>query len=245
MSEPNKVVVITGAASGIGAATAELFAKENYQLVLLDISYKGNTLDNSSARSEVKLDVSKAEEVEKVLLDISKTYGRIDVIVNNAGVGTSQFAKTEDHSVDDWHRVISINQSGVFYCMKYVLKLMSKQGFGNIVNVASLAGVKASGYNLAYSASKFAVVGMTKSAAIEYGRRNIRINCVCPGYTESPLLDSLFSIKPKLRDRFLQSIPMDRYGQPDEIAEAILWLSSDKSKFITGQSIILDGGLSL
>ena len=122
---------------------------------------------------------------------------------------------------------------------------MSKQGFGNIVNVASLAGVKASGYNLAYSASKFAVVGMTKSAAIEYGRRNIRINCVCPGYTESPLLDSLFSIKPKLRDRFLQSIPMDRYGQPDEIAEAILWLSSDKSKFITGQSIILDGGLSL
>lgn len=248
MFESNEVVVITGAASGIGAATTALFAKENCRLVLMDLSYESSEkgpLTQSQGHPKLKVDVSKPTEVQEALARVSKDFGKIDIIVNNAGVGTREFTKTENHSIDDWDRVISINQSGVFYCMKYALQQMTKQGSGTIVNVASLAGLKASGHNLAYSASKFAVVGMTKSAALEYGRQNIRINCVCPGYTDSPLLKSLFTLKPKLEERFRHATPMGRYGQPEEVAEAILWLASNKSKFITGQSIVLDGGISL
>ncbi|MGI9551928.1 MAG: SDR family NAD(P)-dependent oxidoreductase, partial [Aurantibacter sp.] len=153
--------------------------------------------------------------------------------------------KTAEHTHEDWHNVIAVNQTGVFYCMKAALQQMMKQGHGNIVNVASLAGLKASGYNLSYSASKFAVVGMTKSAALEYGRKNIRINAVCPGYTRSALLDQLLSSRSDMEDTLRRLIPMDRFGEASEIAEAIAWLASDNSKYITGQTITLDGGTSL
>jgi len=129
--------------------------------------------------------------------------------------------------------------------MKYAIQQMLVQGQGNIVNVASLAGLKASGKNLAYSASKFAVVGMTKSAALEYARNNIRINCVCPGYTQSAMLDDIFDLDEKMRQQLLNFIPMRRYGEPEEIAEAIVWLASDRTGYVTGQSITLGGGLSL
>ena len=166
-------------------------------------------------------------------------------MVNNAGIGGKQQARTAEHSYEDWHNVIAVNQTGVFYCMKTALSQMMKQGHGNIVNVASLAGLRASGNNLSYSASKFAVVGMTKSAALEYGRKNIRINAVCPGFTESALLDQLLSVSPDMGDKLKRFIPMGRFGQANEIAEAICWLASDNSKFITGQTITLDGGNSL
>jgi len=140
---------------------------------------------------------------------------------------------------------IAVNQTGVFYCMQAALKQMMKQGHGNIVNVASLAGLVASGNNLSYSASKFAVVGMTKSAALEYGRKNIRINAVCPGYTHSALLDQLLAAAPDMSEKLKRFIPMGRFGEANEIAEAICWLASDQSKFVTGQTITLDGGTSL
>jgi NAD(P)-dependent dehydrogenase (short-subunit alcohol dehydrogenase family) len=129
--------------------------------------------------------------------------------------------------------------------MKAALKLMKRQGHGSIVNVASLAGLKPSGYNLSYSASKFAVVGMTKSAALEYGKDHIRINAVCPGYTKTPLLDKLLGFRPEMEETLRKLIPMDRFGEVDEIAEAIAWLASDHAKFITGQTLVLDGGTSL
>ena len=129
--------------------------------------------------------------------------------------------------------------------MKLAIKQMLKQGRGTIVNVASLAGLKASGNNLSYSASKFAVVGMTKSAALEYGRKNIRINAVCPGFTQSALLDQLLAVSPDMGDKLKRFIPMGRFGEAAEIAEAICWLFSENSKFITGQTITLDGGTSL
>jgi NAD(P)-dependent dehydrogenase (short-subunit alcohol dehydrogenase family) len=122
---------------------------------------------------------------------------------------------------------------------------MMKQGHGNIINIASLAGLKPSGNNLSYSASKFAVVGMTKSAALEYGRKNIRINAVCPGYTHSALLDKLLEGRPDMEETLKRLIPMDRFGEPHEIAEAVAWLASDNSKYMTGQTLILDGGTSL
>jgi NAD(P)-dependent dehydrogenase (short-subunit alcohol dehydrogenase family) len=129
--------------------------------------------------------------------------------------------------------------------MKLALEQMLKQGHGNIVNVASLAGLKASANNLSYSASKFAVVGMTKSAALEYGRKNIRINAVCPGFTHSALLEQLLSASPDMGDKLKRFVPMGRFGEAGEIAEAICWLASENSKFITGQTITLDGGTSL
>jgi NAD(P)-dependent dehydrogenase (short-subunit alcohol dehydrogenase family) len=166
-------------------------------------------------------------------------------MVNNAGIGGKNQKKTADHTHEDWHNVIAVNQTGVFYCMQVALQQMMEQGYGNIVNVASLAGLKPSGYNLSYSASKYAVVGMTKSAALEYGRKNIRINAVCPGYTNSALLEQLLGSRPDMGDTLKRLIPMDRFGEADEIAEAIVWLASDNSKYITGQTITLDGGTSL
>jgi NAD(P)-dependent dehydrogenase (short-subunit alcohol dehydrogenase family) len=193
----------------------------------------------------LQADVTKYEEVTALINHAVKEYGRVDVMVNNAGIGGENQKKTADHTFEDWDNVIAVNQTGVFYCMKAVLRQMMKQGHGNIINIASLAGLKPSGYNLSYSASKFAVVGMTKSAALEYGRKNIRINAVCPGYTYSALLDKLLGSRPDMEETLKRLIPMDRFGEAIEIAEAVAWLASDNSKYMTGQTMILDGGTSL
>ena len=184
-------------------------------------------------------------EVESLIQHTVAKYGQLDVMVNNAGIGPKQLLKTADHTLDDWNSVIAVNQTGVFYCMKLALQQMLKQGFGAIVNIASLAGLKASLNNLSYSASKFAVVGMTKSAALEYAKTGIRINAVCPGYTESALLDQLISSRPEMDAMLKSVIPMKRYGEALEIADAVVWLASDQTKFMTGQTITIDGGTSL
>lgn len=242
-----KTMVITGAASGIGRATARLFDSLGANCVLSDIDLAGATRLASELRSaiSIKTDVSNFEEVRRLISESAQHFGQVDVLVNNAGIGPQQMARTAEHSLEDWERVVAVNQSGVFYGMKCALILMSEQGHGNIVNVASLAGLKASGHNISYSASKFAVVGMTKSAALEYARSNIRINAVCPGYTETNLLERLKSVKPDMEEKLKRLIPMDRFGQPEEVAQAIAWLASEHSSFITGQTITLDGGASL
>ncbi len=251
MSLENKVVIVTGASSGIGKATAILFAENGANVIVADLNEENgkavvNDINNSGQSATfIKLDVSKVSEVENLIDTVYEKFGTIDVLVNNAGIGNKVLAKTADHTLEDWDNVVAVNQSGVFYCMKYALKKMIAQGHGNIVNVASLAGLKASGKNIAYSGSKFAVVGMTKSAALEYGHKNIRVNAVCPGYTESALLNQLIGAAPQMKEKLLQFIPMRRFGKANEIAEAILWLGSDKSSFVTGQTITLDGGLSL
>ncbi len=251
MNLKEKVVIITGAGSGIGAASAKLFGTHGATVVASDINLENaqKVTDEIKAAGgkaiATKTDVTKFDHVEGLITDTTKEYGKLDVIVNNAGIGGSNQKKTAEHSHDDWHNVIAVNQTGVFYCMQVALQQMMKQGHGNIVNVASLAGLKASGNNLSYSASKFAVVGMTKSAALEYGHKNIRINAVCPGYTNSALLDQLLSAREDMEHLLKRYIPMKRFGEASEIAEAICWLASDNSKFITGQTITLDGGTSL
>lgn len=251
MNLKNKIVIITGAGSGIGGATAKLFGTHGAIVVASDIN-----LDNAQKIADeitkaggtafaIKTDVTQFQEVEALIANTVEKYNRLDVIVNNAGIGGKKQLKTAEHTHDDWHNVIAVNQTGVFYCMKVALQQMMRQGYGNIVNVASLAGLKASGHNLSYSASKFAVVGMTKSAALEYGRKNIRINAVCPGFTHSALLNQLLAVSPDMEDKLKRFIPMGRFGEADEIAEAICWLASENSKFITGQTITLDGGTSL
>ncbi len=242
-----KVAVITGAGSGIGAATATMFSEEGAALVLSDINLKSvaKVADGLNNTTVVKTDVTILSEVQS-LIDITiNTHGKIDILVNNAGIGPKLMSKTHQHTLEDWENVIAVNQTGVFYCMKLVLDKMQKQERGNIINIASLAGLKASPNTLSYSASKFAVVGMTKSAALEYASKNVRINAVCPGYTKSALLDQLLGMRPDMGDILRNHIPMNRFGEAEEIAEAITWLASDETKFITGQTITLDGGISL
>ncbi len=251
MDLKNKVVVITGAGSGIGAATAKLFGKHGAKVLVSDIDLTSAQkvadeilMEDGIAHAQ-QTDVTQFEQVQDLVSTTIEKFGQLDVMVNNAGIGGKNQAKTAHHTHEDWHNVIAVNQTGVFYSMQVALQQMLKQGTGNIINVASLAGLKPSGNNLSYAASKFAVVGMTKSAALEYGRKNIRINAVCPGYTESALLDKLLSSKQGLSEKLKSMVPMGRFGEAYEIAEAICWLASDNSKFITGQTLTLDGGNSL
>tara|TARA_B100000780_G_C21120379_1_gene453740 strand:- start:1078 stop:1824 length:747 start_codon:yes stop_codon:yes gene_type:complete len=248
MSFKEKVIVITGAGSGIGAATVRFFAKKEAYVVLADISLEKMVDIADSIPMECmiqKTDVSQYDQMQSLAGAVIKKYGQIDVWVNNAGIGPTQMLKTADHSLQDWERVIAVNQSGVFYGMKVALPAMLKQGSGNIVNVASLAGLKASGNNISYVASKFAVVGMTKAAALEYAKKNIRINAVCPGYTDTNMLRQLLEVKPEIEDKLKNHIPMGRFGKATEVATAIGWLASDQTQFMTGQMLSLDGGTSL
>ncbi len=251
MKFENQVVIITGAGSGIGAAAALQFGANGATVIVSDINETeaqntANTILEKGGKAEVvKTDVSSFKQVEQLVKSTVEKHGKLDILVNNAGIGPRQMLKAGDHTLEDWDRVIAVNQTGVFYGMKCALQQMVTQSSGNIINVASLAGLKASGKNLSYSASKFAVVGMTKSAALEYARQNIRINAVCPGYTETNLLGQLFSSKPDMEQRLLAFMPMGRFGEVKEIANAITWLASDQSSFITGQTITLDGGSSL
>lgn len=250
MEVKNKVVIVTGSGSGIGKATALHFAKYGATVVVSDINLESakkvsdEIVTNGGKSIPILTDVTQFDDVESLITQTVNSFDRLDVMVNNAGIGPN-LLRTHNSKLKDWDRVIAVNQTGVFYCMKAALHQFLEQGFGNIVNIASLAGLKASPNNISYSASKFAVVGMTKSAAMEYATKNIRINAVCPGYTESALLDQLINAKPEM-DAILKSvIPMNRYGKAMEIADAIVWLASDQTKFMTGQTITLDGGTSL
>lgn len=251
MNFENKVVIITGAGAGIGAAAATQLAAQGATVIVSDINETEvqKTADNitksGGKAGAIVTDVTNFEHFEGLIKSTVEKHGQLDILVNNAGIGPRQMLKAGEHTLEDWDRVIAVNQTGVFYGMKCALQQMASQGSGNIINVASLAGLKASGKNLAYSASKFAVVGMTKSAALEYARQNIRINAVCPGYTETSLLDQLLSSKPEMEQRLLTFMPMGRFGKVEEIANAIVWLASEQSSFITGQTITLDGGSSL
>ena len=250
MEVKNKIVIVTGAGSGIGKATAIHFAKHGATVVVSDRKSESANkvveliVKEGGTALQIEADVTNFEAVENLVAQTVKEFGRLDVIVNNAGIGPN-LLRTHEATLQDWNQVIAVNQTGVFYCMKVALGQFLKQGGGNIINIASLAGLKASPNNISYSASKFAVVGMTKSAAMEYATKNIRVNAVCPGYTESAWLDQLIAAKPEM-DAVLKSvIPMKRYGKAEEIADAVVWLASENTKFITGQTLTLDGGTSL
>ncbi len=247
----NKIAIVTGGADGIGLSTSKLLAEKNYIVIISDINEEAgkhavdDLVKEGKQADFIKVDVSNYEEVKSLIDQTVEKYKTIDLLVNNAGIGTKEYRRASEHTLEDWDKVIAVNQSGVFYGMKVALGYMLEQGSGNIVNVASLAGVKASTTGMAYAASKFAVVGMTKSAALEYASRNIRINCICPSFTETQLLEDSMFLVPDMREKLVRSIPLKRYAQPEEMAEAIYWLASDKSAFVTGHTLVVDGGLLL
>ncbi|MEL6718410.1 MAG: glucose 1-dehydrogenase [Bacteroidota bacterium] len=249
MNFKGKTVLVTGAASGIGKMTALTYGEKGAKVVVSDVntsSGKEVAKEITSAGGEaifVEADVADFDSVSSLVETTIRHFDRIDIAVNNAGIGSSRTAKTDQHGLNDWDKVLAVNQTGVFYCMKLELQQMLKQQQGTIINIASVAGLKGLPNNLAYTASKHAVVGMTKAAALEYARKNIRINAVCPVFTHSPMLEQLFASKEGLREKLVHTIPMGRYGKPSEITNTILWLSSEEASFITGQSIAVDGGM--
>ena len=249
MNFKNKTIIITGASSGIGRATAILFAGEGANIVIADINEEGghkavDLIKNKNGEAVfIKTNVAKYGEVKNLINKTVEKFGSIDIAVNNAGIGGKNLLKSAEHTLEDWDSVIAVNQTGVFYCMQLELQQMVKQGHGNIINIASIAGLRGLPNNLAYVASKHAVVGMTKTAALEYARKNIRINAVCPVFTHSALFQQLLDSKEGLGEKLVRGIPLGRFGQPEEIGEAILWLASEKSKFITGHALPVDGGM--
>jgi NAD(P)-dependent dehydrogenase (short-subunit alcohol dehydrogenase family) len=242
-----RVGLVTGGTSGIGRDTALLFAKAGVKVVVAGRrEVEGNeTVQLVRAGGGegvfVKTDVSKAAEVDALIQKAVEKFGRLDIAFNNAGI-EGVWVPITRQSEDDWDQTIAINLKGVWLCLKYEIRQMLKQGGGGaIVNMASIAGLAGSAGAGAYSASKHGVMGLTKTAALENARSGIRINAVCPGVIETSMAERLFGA-PKVHQYVLGCHPIGRFGRPAEIAEAVLWMCSDRASFMTGQSLVLDGG---
>jgi NAD(P)-dependent dehydrogenase (short-subunit alcohol dehydrogenase family) len=242
-----RVGLVTGGTSGIGRDTALLFAKAGVKVVVAGRrEVEGNETVQlvRAAGGEgvfVKTDVSKAAEVDALIQKAVEKFGRLDIAFNNAGI-EGVWVPITRQSEDDWDQTIAINLKGVWLCLKYEIRQMLSQGGGGaIVNMASVAGLAGSAGAGAYSASKHGVMGLTKTAALENARSGIRINAVCPGVIETAMAERLFGA-PKVHQYVLGCHPIGRFGRPAEIAEAVLWMCSDRASFMTGQSLVLDGG---
>src|ERR1700722_4658507 len=242
-----KVGLVTGGTSGIGRDTAVLFARAGARVVVAGRrEAEGNeTIELVRAAGGegafVKTDVSKAAEVEALMQEVVEKFGRLDIAFNNAGI-EGVWVPIVRQSEEDWDRTIEINLKGVWLCLKYELRQMLKQGGGGvIVNMSSTLGLIGSAGVAAYSASKHGVIGLTKTAALETAKNGIRINAVCPGFTETPMTDRIFRA-PGVRKYVLSCHPIGRLGKPMEIAESVVWMCSDRASFMTGQSLVLDGG---
>jgi NAD(P)-dependent dehydrogenase (short-subunit alcohol dehydrogenase family) len=244
-----KVALVTGGASGIGRATALTFAREGAKLVIADMNAEGGQqtvhmiTENCGEATFVQVDVSQAREVEAMISKAVETYGRLDCAHNNAGIGSRPRAPLHECTEGTWDRVLAINLKGVWLCMKHEIIQMLKQGSGTIVNTASIMGLVGSwSGTAAYNASKHGVVGLTKTAALEYATSGIRVNAVCPGYIQTPLIEEALTSNPALEAQIVARHPVGRMGKPEEIAEAVVWLCSDAASFVTGHTMTVDGG---
>ena len=241
-----KVILVTGGGSGIGRATSLLLAKQGAKIMIADyvpdsaaktvsmIKEGGGTADCVAA------DVSVAAQVETMVAKTVETYGRLDCAFNNAGI-EGLFSSTPECTLENWQRVIGINLSGVFYCMKYEVPEMLKTGGGTIVNTSSICGLAGIANTAAYTAAKHGVVGLTKTAALEFSAKGIRVNAVCPGFIRTPMVARVMDRGSFDEKAVIQTHPINRLGKAEEIAEAVLWLSTDASSFVTGVPMPVDG----
>jgi NAD(P)-dependent dehydrogenase (short-subunit alcohol dehydrogenase family) len=246
-----KVCLVSGAGSGIGQETAISFAREGAKVIVADINEEGGRQTLSSIKALggeavfFKTDISKAADTEAMVQVAVERFGRLDHAVNCAGITGGVSIPTHEYPEERWHQVIAVNLTGMWYSIKAQLKQMLKQGGGTIVNVSSAAGLKGHPNNVPYSATKHGVIGLTKTAALEYATKNIRVNAVCPTAIETPMImDGRLNLRNnlELREKFTNEQAMMRMGQPKEVADVILWLSSDESSFITGHAMPVDGG---
>lgn len=237
-----KVAVITGGASGIGLATARKLLSEGAKVVLVDwnedVSEIAKTLNNDALG--IRCDVSSDTDVQKSVNDIIEKFGHIDFLVANAGIGGGP-NKAHEVSVDEWNKVIGVNQTGIFLMNKYVISKMLKNGGGAIVNTSSMYGLVGTTMSFAYSASKGAINQMTRSLALTYARDNIRVNAVAPGYVDTPILAE---VPKEAKDAMANQLPVGRLGKDTEIANLICYLLSDDASFITGAIVPIDGGFT-
>ena len=242
-----KVALITGAGSGIGRASALAFAREGARVAVADIVVEGGeetvrmVQEAGGEAFFIKVDVANAADVEAMVNTVVDTYGRIDCAYNNAGI-EGRLASTDAYPEDVFDKVIAINLTGVWLCMKYELPHMLKQGSGAIVNTASGAGLIGVAGMSAYVASKHGVVGLTKTAALEYAKSGIRVNAVCPGLIQTPMVERITAEQPQLGEALVAAEPIGRTGKPEEIAESAVWLCSDAASFVTGHAMSVDGG---
>jgi NAD(P)-dependent dehydrogenase (short-subunit alcohol dehydrogenase family) len=247
----NKVALVTGAASGLGLVTAKAFAESGASVVLAD----WNEIAVRSAAEElaaqghktlaIRCDVSDDGQVEAMVEQTASTFGRLDAAYNNAGV-QNVVAETADQTREDFDRVTAINLRGVWSCMKFELRQMRKQGSGAIVNCSSIGGLIGAPGRGTYHAAKHGVIGLTKSAALEYAAKGIRINAVCPGLIHTPMADQMMAAgQADALEAMLKEVPIGRLGRPEEIAAAVLWLSSPGASFVIGHALVVDGGYTV
>jgi NAD(P)-dependent dehydrogenase (short-subunit alcohol dehydrogenase family) len=243
-----KVVLVTGGSYGIGRAAAISFAQRGAKVAIADLDVKRGeeTLHRIKEAGGdaifVKTDVSLESDVKALVEKTIQTYGRLDCAFNNAGIH-KQFVSTIDFPAAEWDEMINVNLKSVWLCMKYEIPQMLKQGKGSIVNTSSAAGLVGAPSNPAYPASKHGVVGLTKSTALEFARKGIRVNCVCPGPTRTGMNEALVASNPDMVKAMDQKVPMGRIGEPEEVAAAAIWLCSDEASYITGHALPVDGGI--
>ena len=242
-----KVALITGAAAGIGRATAIAFAREGARVVVSDVNEAGGaeTVDLIEEKGGtaifIRADVADAESVASLVSGTVDAFGGLDFAFNNAGI-EGEPSPTAECSGENWDRVIGINLTGVWLCMKREIPVMLERGGGVIVNCASIAGVVGYATMPAYTASKHGVIGLTRTAALEYANQKIRVNAICPGVIETEMIERFAHGDPERRAQLLEGVPVGRLGRPEEIANAVLWLCADDSAFVTGHPLVIDGG---
>lgn len=251
MDFSGKVVLVTGSASGFGKVLAYEFAKKGASLILSDV----NSNDGQAIADEInanggkaiftKCDVSNTEHVKQMVEAGVAAFGKLDICINNAGIaGNALRTKTHDFEEDVWDNIMNVNAKGVWLCMKYELPHLLANGGGVVINVASVAGLIAVPGNVAYAASKHAVIGITKTAAIEYASKNIRVNAVCPAFTDTAMVQNSIMQDKEYGQRLVMMNPMRRLGEPQEVTSVIMFLCSDQNSFMNGQAIAIDGGLT-
>ncbi len=243
-----KVALVTGGASGLGRASAIALTREGARVVVSDVMVSEGEATVQMIKQSggqaifIKADVTKSGEVEAMVAETVRTFGRLDFALNNAGVDGVR-ARTADYPEDVWHQVININLTGVFLCLKFELPVMVNQGSGVIVNMSSVAGVTGFPGHAAYTASKHGVIGLTKTAAIDYAKAGIRVNAICPAYTRTPMVTRMLEQAHDLEAKLISRVPLRRLGTAEEIAQAVIYLFSDSASFITGHSLVMDGGI--